>query len=45
MGGKTVKGRYVIKQVSPDKYTWTWEMSFGGGAWAQVAEGTDTRIK
>jgi len=40
-----VKGRYVIKQVSPDKYTWTWEMSFGGGAWTQVAEGTDTRIK
>src|SRR2546422_2495574 len=27
MGGKTVKGHYVIKQVSPDKYTWTWEMS------------------
>jgi len=47
MGGKTVKGRYVIKQVSPDKYTWTWEMSFGsgGGAWTPVAEGTDTRIK
>ena len=42
-----VKGRYVIKQISPDKYTWTWDMSFGsgGGAWTQVAEGTDTRIK
>src|SRR2546426_11941230 len=47
MGGQMVKGRYVIKQVSPDKYTWTWDMSFGsgGGAWRQVAEGTDTGIK
>src|SRR5712691_748580 len=27
MGGQTVKGRYVIKQISPDSYTWTWEMS------------------
>lgn len=40
MGGQTIKGRYVIKQVSPDKYTWTWEM---GGA--LVAEGTETRAK
>jgi hypothetical protein len=45
MGGQTVKGRYVVKQVSPDKYTWTWEMSIAGGAWTPVGEGTDTRMK
>ena len=44
-GGQTVKGRYVIKQVSSDSYTWTWETSVGGGAWTLVGEGTDTRIK
>lgn len=45
MGGKSVKYRYVIKQVSPDKYTWKWDMSVAGGAWTSVAEGTDTRVK
>jgi len=45
MGGQTVKGRYVVKQLSPDKYTWKWEMSVAGGAWTPVGEGTDTRIK
>ncbi|HYT05759.1 MAG TPA: DUF1579 family protein [Gemmatimonadales bacterium] len=45
MGGKTVKGHYVIKQVSPDSYTWKWEISMGGGPWTVVAEGTDTRVK
>ena len=45
MGGQTVKGRYVVKQISPDKYTWKWEMSVAGGAWTPVGEGMDTRIK
>ena len=45
MGGQTVKGRYVVKQLSPDKYSWKWEMSVAGGAWTPVGEGTDTRIK
>ena len=45
MGGQTVKGRYTIKQVSADSYTWTWEMSMGGGPFAVVATGTDTRVK
>jgi len=45
MGGQTVKSRYVIKQVSPDRYTWKWEMSVAGGPWTVAGEGTDTRIK
>jgi uncharacterized protein DUF1579 len=45
MGGQQVKGRYTIKQVSPDSYTWKWEMSVAGGPWNAVAEGTDTRVK
>jgi len=45
MGGKPVKGHYTIKQVSPDSYTWKWEMSFAGAPWTLMAEGTDTRVK
>jgi uncharacterized protein DUF1579 len=45
MGGKTVKGHYVIKVTSPDSYTWKWEMSVAGGPMALVAEGTETRAK
>ena len=45
MGGKPVKGHYTIKQVSPDSYTWKWEMSFAGAPWTLMAEGTDTRAK
>lgn len=45
MGGKAVKGRYVIKQTSPDRYTWKWEMAVGGGPWTLAAEGTETRAK
>lgn len=45
MGGQTVKGRYVIKQTSPDSYAWKWEMAMGAGPWTVVGEGTDTRVK
>jgi len=45
MGGQQLKSRYTIKQASPDKYTWTWEMSVAGGPWTLAAEGTDTRVK
>jgi Protein of unknown function (DUF1579) len=45
MGGKPVKGRYVMKVASPDSYSWKWEMSVAGGPSAVVAEGTETRAK
>jgi len=45
MGGKQVKGSYVVKVTSPDSYTWKWEMSVAGGPKMLVAEGTETRVK
>lgn len=45
MGGQQVKGRYTMKVVSPDEYTWTWEMQMGGQPWATVATGSDKRAK
>jgi hypothetical protein len=45
MGGQPVKSRYTIKQLTPDSYSWKYEMSFAGGAWTTVVEGTDTRAK
>ena len=45
MGGKPVKGSYVMKVTSPDSYTWKWELSVAGGPMTLVAEGTETRAK
>lgn len=45
MAGQPVKGRYTIKQVSPDSWTWVWEMSVGNGPWGVLGQGTETRIK
>ena len=43
--GQLVKSRYTIKQVSPDEYSWKWEMAMGEQPFALVAEGTDKRAK
>jgi hypothetical protein len=40
-----VKSRYVMKVVSPDSYTWKFDVSVAGGAWTTVGEGTETRVK
>ncbi len=45
MGGKPVKGRYVMKVASPDSYSWKWELSVAGGPMTAVAEGSETRAK
>jgi hypothetical protein len=45
MGGQPVKGRYTIKVVSPDEYTWRWEMQMGSGPWTLIGEGVDKRVK
>ncbi|MGH7675073.1 MAG: DUF1579 family protein [Gemmatimonadales bacterium] len=45
MGGKAVKQRYTIKQLSADSYNWKWEMAMGTGAWTLVGGGTDTRVR
>ena len=45
MNGQQVKSHFTIKQVSQDSYTWTWEMAMGGGPFAVMATGTDTRVR
>ena len=40
MGGKTVKSRYVLREVSPTSYTWKWEILGAEGGWQTLVEGT-----
>lgn len=43
MGGKKVKGRYVLKIASPTSYSFKWEMEQGPGKWTALMEGTATK--
>ena len=43
MGGKPVKSRYTIKEVSPTSYTFKWETQGEDGAWQTVMEGKSTK--
>jgi Protein of unknown function (DUF1579) len=43
MGGKLMKGRYSIKELSPTSYTFKLEMQPEGGAWGTVMEGKATK--
>jgi hypothetical protein len=45
MGGKPVKFRYTVKQLSPDSYSFQLDMSMDGGPWATSMMGTETRVK
>ena len=45
MGGQVIKQRYVIKQVSPDSYSFELSMSMAGGPWTVAMTGTETRVK
>lgn len=45
MGGKPVKGNYIIKQLSPDSYSFHYEMSVDGAPFATVMEGKYNRVK
>jgi len=45
MGGKMVKSRYTIKEISPTSYTFKWEMMGDDGTWASVMEGKSRRTK
>jgi uncharacterized protein DUF1579 len=44
MGGKTVKGRFIIKEVSPTSYTFNYDISADGG-WTNVMDGKSTKAK
>jgi Protein of unknown function (DUF1579) len=45
MGGKTVKGRYTVKVISPTAYTAKLEFQPEGGEWSTVFEGKATKTK
>lgn len=42
-GGKTMQGRFVIKEVSDKKQTFVWEMSDDGKTWITMMEGESTK--
>jgi hypothetical protein len=43
MGGKTMKGHFILTQVSPAAYTFKFETSEDGSNWATVMEGTGNK--
>jgi len=45
MGGKPVKSRFTVKELSPTAYTTKFEMAGAGGAWNTIMEGKTTKIK
>ncbi len=45
MGGKQVKSRFSIKELSPTSYTMKFDTSTGGGPWTTVMEGKATKAK
>jgi len=45
MGGKLVKSRYTIKQLSPSAYSFKWETLGNAGAWSTVLEGKSTKAQ
>jgi hypothetical protein len=44
MGGKTMKGRFILKEVSPTAYTFKYEISEDGNSWTNVMDGKTTKI-
>ncbi len=45
MGGKKVKSRVTIKELSPTAYTFKMEMQGPDGKWADVMESKSTKVK
>jgi hypothetical protein len=45
MNGQTMKGRFVMKVLSPMVYTYKLEFSPDGTTWNTVVEGKATRVK
>jgi hypothetical protein len=44
MGGKMIKSRYIIKEVSASEYTFKWEIQTDDGKWAEVLSGKETKV-
>jgi len=45
MGGKKMKSRVTIKEVSPTSYTFTMEMQGPDGKWMPLMESKNTKVK
>lgn len=45
MQGKTMRGRYTVKTISPTSYTFKFEMAPEGGDWSTIMEGKATKTK
>ena len=45
MGGQSLKSRYIIKELTPDSYTFRAELSVAGGPFTLMFEGKQTRAK
>jgi len=45
MGGKKIKNRYTMTELSPTEYTFRWQMAGEDGAWTTVMEGKSTKAK
>ena len=44
MGGKSFKGRFIIKELSPTSYSFKYDMQPEGGDWSTLLEGKSTKI-
>jgi Protein of unknown function (DUF1579) len=44
-GGKTMKGRFIMKEVSPAMFTYSFESSADGSSWTKIMEGKATKVK
>jgi len=45
MGGQTMKGRFVMKILSPTSYSFKYEMSQDGTNWTTAMDGTAAKSK
>ena len=45
VGGKPMKTRFTMKELSPTSYSFKLETSTGGGAWASIMEGKANKSK
>ncbi len=45
MNGKIIKSRYVIKELSPTSYSFSWQVEDDKGGWKTVMEGKETKNK
>jgi len=45
MKGKTIKGRFSLKEITLTSYTFSEEISSDGRSWSNILEGKATKVK